>query len=121
MKAWSRWQDWTNLVLGAWLFVAPWLLGFAGSAAAAWNAWLSGAVVVVFAVWALATPTSRGAQWWLVIAAAWVFVAPWLFVFAGVAAAAWNAWIVGLVVALVALWALGGIGGATKGTARPTT
>lgn len=68
MKAWSRWQDWTNLVLGAWLFVAL-----------------------------------------------------WLFAFAGVAAAAWKAWIVGLVVALVAIWALGGIGGATTGKVRPTT
>ena len=120
MKAWSRWQDWTNLVLGVWLFLSPWLLGFAGSAAAAWNAWLLGAVVVVFALWALAAPRSRGAQWWLVISAAWVFIAPWVLGFAGVSAGAWNAWIVSVAVALAAFWALAGIAGATKGTARPS-
>ena len=120
MKAWSRWQDWTNLVLGAWLFVSPWLLGFAGSAAAAWNAWLLGVVVVVFALWALAAPSSRGAQWWLVISAAWVFIAPWVLGFASVSAGAWNAWIVSVVVALAAFSALAGIGGATKGAARPS-
>jgi len=118
MRTWSRWQDWTNLILGAWLFVSPWLIGVAGSASAAWNAWILGLVVIAFALWALAAPGSRGAQWWLVISAAWVFLAPWLLGFAGVASAAWNAWIVGVVVALGAIVALAAIGGA-KGTATP--
>ena len=118
MKAWSRWQDWTNLILGVWLFVSPWLIGFAGSSSAAWNAWILGLAVTAFALWALAVPGSRGAQWWLVISAAWVFVAPWLLGFAGVASAAWNAWILGVVVALAAIVALTAIGGA-KRTAAP--
>jgi len=46
-----------------------------------------------------------------VISAAWVFIAPWLLGFAGVATAAWNAWIISVVVALVAVWALANIGG----------
>lgn len=54
MKTWSRWQDWTNLVLGAWLFVAPWLLGFASVSAGAWNAWIVSVVVALAALSALA-------------------------------------------------------------------
>src|SRR5215470_19223722 len=29
----NRWQDWLNLILGAWLFISPWVLGFANTAA----------------------------------------------------------------------------------------
>lgn len=114
MKAWSRWQDWTNLVVGAWLFISPWVLGFTGSSAAAWNAWILGLIVAALALWALSGPASRGAQWSLAIAAAWVFVAPWLLGFVGVAAGAWNAWIVALVVAIVAVWAVASMGSARK-------
>jgi hypothetical protein len=54
MKAWSRWQDRTNLVLGAWLFVATWLLGFASVSVGAWNAWIVSVVVALAAFSALA-------------------------------------------------------------------
>lgn len=112
MKAWSRWQDWTNLVVGAWLFISPWLVGFAGTSAAAWDAWVFGVVIMVFALWALRAPASRGPQWALVVGAAWVFGAPWLLGFAGVAA--WDAWIVAVVVAIVAIWAVASIGATKK-------
>jgi len=42
----NRWQDWVNLLLGAWLFISPWALGFSNMGAeggahsnAATNAW----------------------------------------------------------------------------------
>lgn len=42
-----------RLVIGAWLFVAPWILGFAASGAAAWTAWIIGVMIVVLTVWEL--------------------------------------------------------------------
>jgi SPW repeat len=45
------WQEWLNLLLGAWIFVAPWVLGFAtgsqpaAGAAAAWDHWIVGALI----------------------------------------------------------------------------
>lgn len=42
-----------QLVVGAWLLVAPWLLGFAASGAAAWTAWVGGSVTLVLAWWKL--------------------------------------------------------------------
>jgi hypothetical protein len=31
--AYASWQEWTNLLLGIWLIVSPWLLGFAHTGA----------------------------------------------------------------------------------------
>ncbi len=45
--------EWINAVFGAWTFIAPWVLGFAVLSAAAWNAWVVGAVVLILALWAL--------------------------------------------------------------------
>ena len=42
-----------ELVVGAWLLVAPWVLGFAALEAAAWTAWIIGSLILVLAVWKL--------------------------------------------------------------------
>jgi hypothetical protein len=44
-------QGWVNLVLGIWVFIAPWVLGFAGIPNAAWDHWIVGIVVFVFSAW----------------------------------------------------------------------
>lgn len=112
MQKWHRWQDWTNLVAGAWLFITPWL--FSNPSSAAWDAWLLGAAIVVIAIWALSVPESKGAEWTNAVFGAWVFLAPWILSFAGSAGAAWNAWIVGAVVAIAALWAVTELGSSTS-------
>jgi hypothetical protein len=38
-------QEWVNLVLGIWIFIAPWVLGFVGHADAAWDHWIVGALI----------------------------------------------------------------------------
>lgn len=58
------WQEWINLLLGAWIFAAPWALGFAGGnlTAAAWDHWVVGALIFILSVWNLSvarrTPTT---------------------------------------------------------------
>ena len=51
------WQEWINLLLGIWIFIAPWVLGFAGaeSATAAWDHWVVGALIVIVSVSNLST------------------------------------------------------------------
>lgn len=113
----ERWRDWVMLVFGAWLFLSPWILGFAvgapvgaeeavgGPGAAAWNAWIFGVVVVALAIWAIV----RFAQWqdWLSgIVGVWLVIAPWVLGFGSLAAAAWNHVIVGLLVLAFAAWEL---------------
>ena len=55
MIAARRWQDGANLVLGAWLFISPWVLDY-GSTAAGWNAYATGAAIVLFALIAAYMP-----------------------------------------------------------------
>ncbi len=42
-----------ELVIGAWLLAAPWILGFATNGATAWTSCITGLLVVVLAAWKL--------------------------------------------------------------------
>jgi len=53
-------SQWVSLVLGVWLVIAPWVLGFAAVTAAAWTAWILGLLLVIASVWVLAQ--SRGTR-----------------------------------------------------------
>jgi hypothetical protein len=44
------WQSWITLVLGVWIFIAPWVLGFAGYPRAAWDHWIVGALIFLVSV-----------------------------------------------------------------------
>ena len=48
--AFSRWEEWANVALGAWLLASPWLLSFQGLAAAVWTALVAGAVLVAIGI-----------------------------------------------------------------------
>ena len=47
------WQEWWHVVLGAWIFAAPWALGFVGFPRASWDHWIVGAIIFLLAVWGL--------------------------------------------------------------------
>ncbi len=111
----SYWQDWVNLALGAWLFVAPWALGYASQPAPAWNSWIFGIVVAAISIAAL-VQFAQWEEWINAVIAVWLVISPWVLGFAAPAAAgpvtfntaagpvAWNHVIVGVVVGALALW-----------------
>ena len=45
-----KWQDWANLVLGLWLVLSPWILGFSGTSSATWNGVIVGLLVGLLAL-----------------------------------------------------------------------
>lgn len=53
------WEDWVDAVIGLWLMISPWVLGFAmligdgAQFAATWNTVIVGAVVFVLAIWSI--------------------------------------------------------------------
>lgn len=47
------WQEWINLLIGIWLFIAPWVLGFIGLPGASWDHWIVGVLIFIFAAWNL--------------------------------------------------------------------
>jgi hypothetical protein len=57
MFAFTGGTEWVNVLAAIWLFISPWVLGFAAGGAAAWNAWVVG--VIVFLVALSATQQTR--------------------------------------------------------------
>ena len=76
-EAWN-WQDWLDMVLGLWLAVSPWIIGFADDdPAAARNALIVGiAIAVLSALTFLAYHIVE--EWIDVILGVWLIVSPWV-------------------------------------------
>ena len=73
--------DLLNLTLGGLLMVSPWALGFIPETAIALNAVLSGMLVAVLALAALAI-FQRWQIWASLAAGLWIAVSPWVIGFA---------------------------------------
>lgn len=43
------WEEWINLLLGAWLFISPWIMGFSANHTISWNAWVVGGLIFLIA------------------------------------------------------------------------
>ena len=56
LTGFAAWEEWTNLLLGLWAAISPWLFGFQGNVGATWTYVIVGCVVAAFA----------GIQLWLV-------------------------------------------------------
>lgn len=58
----SRMGEWASLILGIWMFVSPWVLGFIGNIPARNAAWVLGVMVFLLSLWARVerTQTQRG-------------------------------------------------------------
>ena len=102
----KRWQDGGNLLLGVWLFVSPWVLSYAaGMPVAAWNAYLLGAAIVVFAAVAMYMPKvwEEGIN---MAFGVWMIISPWVLKFSADRNVMMNAVIIGVVVTALAAWAM---------------
>jgi len=98
--------DVANLVVGIALALTPWILGFTGEPAAAWNAWVAGALIALVAAGALVA-FAEWEEWANLILGVWAIASPWVLGFATVAAAVYAHVIAGLIVAVLAgleLW-----------------
>ena len=101
-KPHRRWQDWVNLLLGAWLFISPWFLFNQGGYAT--DAYWVGALIFLVSVWALAMPSAAAAEWSNILLGVGLFIAPW--VLGAAYEPDWNAYLVGALVAILAGTAL---------------
>jgi len=100
--------DIINLVLGAFLFLTPWLFDFS-TGAVAWNAWVSGAIIALVSLAAL-TSFAEWEEWVNLALGVWVLISPWALGFEGTTAMYIHV-VVGIIVAVLAaieLWSLHG-------------
>lgn len=90
-----------TIILGAWLVVSPYLLGYSTSQAV-WNQTILGIVVAIFAIWQMANPIARWAGWINVVVGAWLIVSPFILGYEG-GAAYWNQIVAAIVVVVLSL------------------
>jgi len=102
----KRWQDWVNVILGAWMVASPWILGFAaGESLAAQSAWILGAAIVVFA--GIAVYMHKAWEEALnIILGICLVASPWALGFADQRTPTTNAVIVGLLVTAFGVWSM---------------
>jgi predicted MFS family arabinose efflux permease len=101
----KRWQDQVILLLGVWLFISPWVLGYPSDSPIAMNAYIAGAVIAALAAFDL-YKTYAWAVMINLLAGLWVAVSPWVPAVAERGAMMGNNVIVGAAVVLLALWEL---------------
>jgi len=99
----ARWQDVANFVLGAWLFISPWVLGFSGAGKVATNAWIFGIIIALLALSAIFA-YQRWEEWLTAAIGVWVFISPWVLGAVSNARILWSSLVVGALLVILALW-----------------
>jgi hypothetical protein len=96
-----KWTSWVNVLLGAWLFVAPWVLQYTGAGASEDHA--VGVIVLLLALGSALVPRSVDALAIMnVIVGLWIVFAPAIYGYDYIRVAATNDIGVGLLVVLLA-------------------
>ena len=99
----ARWQDVANFVLGAWLFISPWFLGFSDAGKVATNAWIFGIIIALLALSAIFA-YQRWEEWLTAAIGVWVFISSWVLGAVSNARILWSSLVVGALLVILALW-----------------
>jgi hypothetical protein len=99
----ARWQNLANFVLGAWLFISPWVLGFSDAGKVATNAWIFGIIIALLALSAIFA-YQRWEEWLTAAIGVWVFISPWVLGAVSNARILWSSLVVGALLVILALW-----------------
>jgi hypothetical protein len=102
-----KWASWTDFVLGLWLIVAPFALGYGSVGRGRGEDVLFGVLIAGFALWrSLINDDSPmvGVSWIVALAGLWVLFAPFALGYSAVGAAVTNDVIVGAIVFVLGVW-----------------
>jgi len=101
----KQWQDWTNILLGAWLILAPLAgIGLVGDIAAI-NSYLIGSAVVIFAFAAI-SHSNVWKEYTNMALGLWLIVAPFVLGFTSLVGPTYNQIIAGLLISGLAIAAV---------------
>lgn len=93
-------SNWVNVLLGVWIVISPFVLGFSNMRAIMWNNIATGGAIFLLAMGGSA---GRGAPSMLnVLLGIWLLISPFVLK-ASRPVAVWNNVILGIIVAIVAL------------------
>ncbi len=101
-----RWQDYFTMLVGMWIAVSPWMLGFGDDfGVLTWSALAVGVGIAVLAAIDLDAPAAWE-EWTMIALGGWVAASPWVLGFTTHQAGTVSMVGAGLVVAVLAGWAL---------------
>lgn len=98
-KAWTRWQDWTALVIGVLAALSP--LVVATSAGAVWALVVLGVLIAAAALWSLVVPGSVASEYVHVVFGVLLFISPWVLAYSDLGGASWTSWVAGALAVIV--------------------
>lgn len=101
----KHWQDAVNAVLGVWLVLSPWALGFQADAMAMSNAVVVGVLLAAAALGAIFVPRAWE-EWTEGVLGLWMLVSPWLLGYSSHGPAMRNAVVTGIAIVALAAWTL---------------
>jgi heme/copper-type cytochrome/quinol oxidase subunit 3 len=101
----KHWQDAVNAVLGAWLVLSPWAMGYQGESVATGNAVLIGLALFAAALGAIFVPRAWE-EWTEGVLGLWMIASPWALGFGTLHGARPTAVVTGIVIVALALWTL---------------
>jgi hypothetical protein len=101
----ADWQDTANFVLGLWLIVSPWFLGYASQPTPLGIAIVTGVVIAALAAAALYA-YGQWEEWINVAASIWLAASPWVLGYNSSQIAVGNQIVVAILVALLAFWSM---------------
>jgi hypothetical protein len=99
-----RWQDWIDVLLGGWLIVSPWQLGYALNEAATTNAYGLGTVLIVFNLISVCRLVDEGQEIFNIVLGIWLLCSPYVFGFAVDRTPTVNALVGGALIITLAVW-----------------
>ena len=101
----KHWQDAVNVVLGVWLIVSPWAIGYQDQTAALADAIAVGVALIATALGAIFVPRAWE-EWTEGVLGLWLFLSPAVLGFTADRRALLSAVITGVVIVALALWTL---------------
>lgn len=97
-----QWEDWCNWLLGIWLCLSPWILGFSLEPIPTRTAVITGILIILAEVVTLSI-FRAWEEWINVLLGIWLLAAPWILGISAATARA-NFVVVGLLVLALALY-----------------
>lgn len=93
--------NWVNVLLGIWIVISPFVLGYSNRIAIMWNDVATGGAIFLLSLGRWAGPSVL-----VVLLGIWLIISPFVLG-ASRPVAVWNNFILGIIVAIVALTAAG--------------
>lgn len=105
MKQLKHWQDPINALLGIWLMLSPWAVGYSDDRVALANALVVGVALVAVAAGAMLVPRAWE-EWTEAVLGVWLVASPWVLGFGGLTGAMRAVVATGAAIMVLALWTL---------------